>query len=729
MTLNSHIRTLAAILFVWTLLISSCQTEKPQPTPPPAPEEELPILTAPSVTVSTDEVHRFSATFTLSTDHGEEYAYRLREYKYTASPDKLFASNEAIVGSFDETNQIAFTLTDLKKDTDYLLYAATRISKDTLLYSQMIEIPFSTNVPYTDFITLEQNGLNHISYHIEKPEDAVLYRHLVVDKLDFIFFQNSVGATHSSYLDSFGLTEKNSKDIQVHETFSDLYGYTTNIFSDMEYVIIAGTGETDEKMTPQATQYLEFTTPVAEPLDADIHVEVLNIGSITADVHVTIPEEVDRYRIFVMSEADYRVALNEDEDMVRRYIMGDWTDRSNEYKKSIEFTANGLTPNTPYKVGLMAFDEAMREQLLIVDFSTEDPTLPLPEFDIRLGNNDTPWKSATLEVKITNAVSAKAFVATRSQYDAVLDREGTTPESIIYANGIPLTESELYAAQHGGIAITYSNLSPITEYVYGIMATNTESMSSYEIFHFSTETAPVVDNEWKSVLPGNYTATAFNHLGEAVSFDITIATGVNEKTRQKYQALNRLVCLGFDAAGVSYHSPEQLLEQGWASTEEEANQNYGPKFYLEFNMDGSITTGVPPTYDNGYYYLDEPMAHFNGTTLWFEGLYTDPGDDYVYKSPAPHPVEILNNGNTIIIHPHIQYNEWSEKYYTYYPGVYCGNDHAYGGTAAFYAQGGDGTLVLTRKSDNISQFHQPLTSLQVISSTEFTMHERNFRNK
>lgn len=713
--------------FVFLCFLTSCnETEKPDNGKDPEPV----VITAPSIEVAIGEVNRTSVTFELSSDEADEYVYRLREYRYSGSAADLFEAEESITGHFDQSRKQTITLDGLEKDNNYRLYAASRRSRDTLLYSEVKEIEFSTEIPYTDFITLDGNTVNSVQYHIEKPEDATLYRHLIVDELDFIFFENVVGATYTSYLDSFGITEKASKDILVDEYFVDLYGYVTNIFSDMGYVIIAGWGN-EEKMTEANTEHLVFRTPEAGQLDVDIQIDAQNIQSTTAEVIINLPETgVDRYRVYVISEKDYQSALLEGEEMVRRYILGNWSDTSNEYHESMSFDVNGLVPNTRYHVGLIAFDEAMNEKMMDYVFETSDPVLPLPEFEIEVKDNATPWNKVVLGVKIINsAVSAKCFVATRSAYEEALGREGVTMESIIYANGVPFTESQMYNATKNGIDLTYTNLSPMTEYVFGVMATNEESMSGYEVFFFTTDKAPSVDSEYKDLLPGEYTATAVNQYGEEVSFDITIAKGVNEATTQRYQALNRLVCLGFAPTGVEYNSPEDLLEKGWASNIDEANQNYGPKFYIEFNQDGSITTGVPPTYDNGDSYLDEPMANFNGTTLWFEGLYTDPGDDYIYRTPFAHPIEVLDNGNTLIIKPCKKYNPWSEKEYTYYPGVYRGEDWAYGGDSPFYAQGGDGTITLTRKTEDASQMMEPVEELILIPVASLNVDNRNIRRQ
>lgn len=100
-------------------------------------------------------------------------------------------------------------------------------------------------------------------------------------------------------------------------------------------------------------------------------------------------------------------------------------------------------------------------------------------------------------------------------------------------------------------------------------------------------------NGVRAKLPGKYTATTKDVTGQNVTFPVVIATGVNETTEKAYHDKNRLVVLGFAPSGVEYASPETLLANGWASSQDEADANYGPKWFIEFNKGNAISTSAP----------------------------------------------------------------------------------------------------------------------------------------
>ena len=65
----------------------------------------------------------------------------------------------------------------------------------------------------------------------------------------------------------------------------------------------------------------------------------------------------------------------------------------------------------------------------------------------------------------------------------------------------------------------------------------------------------------------------------------------------------------------------KLLANGWVANEE-ANAGYGPKWFIEFNSDNTISTSAPI---NGE--LDYTMAKFNGKELYFHGYAKRPNSD------------------------------------------------------------------------------------------------------
>lgn len=79
------------------------------------------------------------------------------------------------------------------------------------------------------------------------------------------------------------------------------------------------------------------------------------------------------------TKAEFDYIAFEGEASVRRMIIGHWDDVSNESSGTITVNAKGLKPNTEYQVGIVGFDKDMREKFLLYDFTTGEPTGPLPE--------------------------------------------------------------------------------------------------------------------------------------------------------------------------------------------------------------------------------------------------------------------------------------------------------------------------------------------------------------
>lgn len=188
-----------------------------------------------------------------------------------------------------------------------------------------------------------------------------------------------------------------------------------------------------------------------------------------------------------------------------------------------------------------------------------------------------------------------AGVFPRGSIEDVLSRPGNealTAGDVIAANGTSLTPEQVAAAMSGeGLVIESDVLTPNTEYEFGVCATNEESVGVSVVKDFATVSLPQYDgNGVRAKLPGKYTATTKDLEGKTVTFSVTIATGVNEATEKAYHDMNRLVVLGFAPCGVEYADPEKLLANGWVANEEEANAGYGPKWFIEFNSDNTIST-------------------------------------------------------------------------------------------------------------------------------------------
>ena len=687
-------------------------------TPQEEPQDDP--VTAPVASVEINALDRTSVTFTISSDSPGDYAWAIvPSTSDISSAELLFTAGQS--GMLGSSQKIEITDNELTGGNEYSLYYAVR-KINPFVYSELYKENFSTDFPYEGMITLEKVTTNAVSYHIEKPEGAKAYRHMIVDYNDFIYFKALVGVTHESYLSAFGLGDNKSKTFDYEWVQWDGWdNYPTYFYSDTKYIIIAGESEStaiDAQVSAENVRFIEFSTPKAEVCPYDVDVQVSNITSLSADLTVTPEDGVDRYRMLVMSDADYEAFLFEGEEMVRRAVIGPWEDKSTEYTGAQSLKLNGLMPETDYYICIVAFDQDMRELYVEKVFTTGEPTGPAPEVTITSNETEEPWNSASINLKLKNTVSALAFIHTKYAVDEVLNAPGNedlTMDVVISTNGVSLSGGELTKAlSESGADIMFTNLSPNTEYVYAIKATNSEYVSTCYVHNFKTGPEPVIETTLFDKLKGEYTARITDLNGVPYTFDVTITDGVNDATREAYKAENLLVCLGFDACGVKYHSPKDLLKYGWAKDEEEANRNYGPKWFLEIDENDKITTYKHAVASTSYdevnnvelvdYSADGevPMASFNGQTLWFKGTfnrYYASRDEWKQVSTTLiHDIDFNEETGSITVRPVTHYKSWSSRgeLITEYPGV-VQSKNWYGGSDAKVLFCGNSSLVLTRK--------------------------------
>lgn len=698
--------------------ITSCGPKTPDPEPEP---------TAPVASITVSDLSRTSITFKIASDAPGDYAWAIVPAGQTIETAEDLFGPDYNNGMFDDSNIATVTYNQLEGNKEYTLYYAVR-KINPYVYSDIKSEDVSTVFGYEDMITLEKATPTAVSYHIEMPEDAKAYRHMIVDYNDFLYFNALVGATHDSYLSAFGLGADKSQTFEYEWKQMDGWdNYATYFYSDTKYLILAGKSETtdiDSQISAADIKVYEFTTPKAEECPYDVEIAVSDVTSISAKVTLTPEEGVDRYRAFIMSKADYESFLFEGEEMVRRAVIGPWDDTSTEFDSLQEFNLEGLVPETDYYVCIVAFDKDMREVYIEDVFTTTEPTGPAPEIETTAIETEEPWNSAAVNLKIRNASSAIAFVHTKYAIDQVLNAPGNedlTMDVVIRNNGVTLTEDVFSKAlTDEGAHLMFSNLSPNTEYVYAIMATNIEHTSTVHVHNFTTSSEPVVETGLFGKLKGEYTAQITDVYGVPHTFDVTITDGVNDATRESYKAQNILVCLGFDPCGVEYHSPQDLLDKGWAKTEEEANRNYGPKWFLEIDENDKITTYkhalVSSNYDpiNDVVIYDysaegeDPMASFNDQTIWFKGTfnkYYASKDRYEQQATTLiHDVDYDEETGTITVKPVTHFKSWSAKdeLITEYPGVSQGKNW-YAGSDTKVIFCGNSALVLTPKATAAKQ--------------------------
>lgn len=130
-----------------------------------------------------------------------------------------------------------------------------------------------------------------------------------------------------------------------------------------------------------------------------------------------------------------------------------------------------------------------------------------------------------------------------------------------------------------------------------------------------------------------------------------------------------------------------MLANGWVANKEEADAGYGPKWFIEFNSDNTISTSAP---SDGM--LDYTMAKFNGKELYFRGYAKRPTSDRYTDTAISFPIEVADD-LTLTVKKVVDESEFGT--FIYYPGVMSGTSQWYG-DMAFAASD---EIVLTRDAD------------------------------
>ena len=165
--------------------------------------------------------------------------------------------------------------------------------------------------------------------------------------------------------------------------------------------------------------------------------------------------------------------------------------------------------------------------------------------------------------------------------------------------------------------------------------------------------------------------------------------------------------------------------------EEEANRNYGPKWFLEIDESDNITTYKHAVASSSFdsvnnveivdYSADgeDPMASFNNQTLWFKGTfnryYASKEQWIMQATTLIHNVDFNEETGTITVNPVKHYKSWSARgeMITEYPGV-SQSKNWYGGSDQKVVFCGNSPLVLKRKPQTAQASIAPMkTSLQV----------------
>lgn len=607
----------------------------------------------PTHRVVVSELQRTTATFTVEAPQAADYAYVVKEKGEAPVTDAEELFNIGTVGMLED-GTASVTTHDIEGAKEYVVYTAVR-RINPYVYSDVVATDLSTDIPYTDIVTLDKIGLTDVAYHIEMPEGATKVKHIVVKKADYIAIKGIIGSlgeiNEPLYLKVFGFTTEESGDYK----FDKIVEYDSDAHSILHtgttYYLMAGVVGEDGEIDPDSFKLIEFDTRHAgeSPYNIDVAVTTTSTQAIVS----VIPDpEIVEYRMLVESRAEFDFALSEGEAQMRNLIVGFWDDEQNSPKRvqtgTIEYKALGLVPNSEYVVGIVGYDKDHREKLIRYDFVTGEPTGPKPTLTITEAEPsvEAPWSTKAFNVKATNTTEVRYGFFIKSQIDQLL-YNGSTLANVVRANGNGCSQSVIQEMlTEEGVIFETSDLQPQTEYMFAVYARNDEYVTAVEYVVFTTEETPMVGGSVRRNMPGKYIATTtIDEDGTVVSFPVTIATGYDALTTGLYKEQNRLVCFGFGPESqYPFVSPTDLINGGMSS--DDAYIKYGPKWFIEFASETDIKVPDPTT----------------GSNQWVMGYDSDRGKNimmYGYgisgrngrelNRAETFPVEVSDDGQTVTI--------------------------------------------------------------------------------
>ena len=612
---------------------------------------------APSHKVTVENVQRTQTTFTIEAPQASDYAYIIAEKGETPVTDAEELFKSGTVGQLED-GKVSATSYDSEGAKDYVVYTAVR-RINPYVYSEVIATDLSTNIPYTDLITLDKVGLTDVSYHIEMPEGATRVRHLIEKEADFMAIKNIVGSlgeiNEMLFCKVFGITSTETSDFY----FDKLSVYADDNHSILHtgtaYLAMAGVVGDDGEIIPETFQCVRFETRKADECPYNIDYAVTTTST-QAIVSVIPDPEIVEYRLLVESRSEFDYALAEGEAQMRNLVVGFWDDNENSPKRvhsgTIEYKALGLIPNSEYVLGIVGYDAQRREKWIRYDFITGEPTGPKPTLTLTEEEPEVvaPWSTRAFNVKGTNLSEVRYGFFIKSQIDQLLSN-GSTLTNIVRANGDVCSDATVQGIlSNEGVVFETDGLTPQTEYMFAVYARNEEYVTTVATAVFTTDEAPVIGGSVRKNMPGKYIAsTTIDEDGTTVTFPVTIATGYDAMTTAEYSNLNRLVCLGFGPeSDCPFSAPADLVNAGLSM--DDAYKYYGPKWFIEFKSDTEIQVPAPdPSYGKNYtWFMGYNTATSKSQVLWGYGISNRNGRE-MNRAGDSFPVEVSADGKTITV--------------------------------------------------------------------------------
>ncbi len=654
------------------------------------------------VMIDDDAVQRTKVTFTIVSADASDYAYVLVENdaQPITNPEELFETG--ITGMLED-GKATITTTDIEGDKEYVIYSAVR-RINPYVYSDVDVTHLSTtDIPYTELVTLNKVGTRTIDYHVEYPaEGAAKVKHLVVKKADYEDVVRLIGGlgeiNERLYLEAFGHETTESHDHHAEDIEYNVFGDTySHIHPGTPYLLLGGACRTEGKkdILEEDFQMVEFETRKAPEAPYDFEVSITTTST-SANILVKPATEYVEYRMVIGTRDEFYYDCGGDKTKERNLVIGFWDDSQNTpkriYKGEQEVEMKGLVPNSTHIVAIVAFDELGREKYIYQEFLTGEPVGPKPELTVTEVEPEVaaPWSTKAFQVKTSYAAELRAGFWLKSSIDQALNN-GNSLASIIVSNAPTCSADQVAQSMTDeGVVFETSDLQPMTEYVFAVYVRNEEYVSAVESVSFTTEELPKVGGQMRKNMPGKYTATALDEDDNVVTFPVTITTGPDETAAAQYDGQNRLVACGFGPESkFPFKSPADLIADG--ADADAAYKNYGPKWFIEFASDTECYVPMARSDKSSGSYL-WTMGQVNGVDAYMLGIGQHPstGRDLSAYSEQ-FPIEVSADGKTITVKGVVEASGA-----TYYP--FMGAPGSWGRNTFYFRSYSD--ITLTKIEEN-----------------------------
>ena len=299
------------------------------------------------------------------------------------------------------------------------------------------------------------------------------------------------------------------------------------------------------------------------------------------------------------------------------------------------YLIEGLYPSTEYTVYAAAVKGTRYSEVAELTLVTFDGPVPDPSLTLAKGRAT----ENTLTFTATPSYASDAAFVLLAPSDPVPDAAAV----LAGPNHFPPS---------GTSEIRLSALRSSTEYVVAAAVARGDMLSAVDTLHMTTSEATRGGILYES-LQGRWNASlevldAFGGSGTTeIRWDVDIVTGIDDTTRALYSEARRLCCVGFLGERVWY--PDELrLYPYWQAHPDEADFDWGPKWFLEIPTSGDVT--VPPSVP----------SYFSGDAAWTMSYVSDRLDFFggiAHKGigfyDKPIAVAVSENMDTIRVEPWI----------------------------------------------------------------------------